>query len=418
MSKKILVSIICLVIFSLVSYSVNAAELKDLEISAKYYGVYEAQDLKPVLENDAETIVPLASLTKIMTAIVCIENVNLKDEVEVDLPEVKKYYDADYSVAGLKDKQKISYYDLVETMLLPSGADSAACIALNVFSDYDKFIQAMNDKAKELGMKNTSFSNPIGSDDEKNYSTVRDIALMMKYAMENDYIVYGITQKEHTIADKSKTVHNALFQLADIYGIDIPNITGGKTGMTGDAGFCLLSYSNTTPEQLYCIVLGSEIKPGTLYHLTDTEKLYTFVKDNYTMKDIISLDEKILTLPTDKSSKESIDITSIVPVKILEKNINEIDKNKVKIEYNGLNVLTPDNKLGELIGSIDVYYDGRYISTENVILTSRVPLDIKVWIHDNPYQAALIGVLILGVIALVIRYGVKIYRKKFKIVQF
>ena len=139
MSKKILVSIICLVIFSLVSYSVNAAELKDLEISAKYYGVYEAQDLKPVLENDAETIVPLASLTKIMTAIVCIENVNLKDEVEVDLPEVKKYYDADYSVAGLKDKQKISYYDLVETMLLPSGADSAACIALNVFSDYDKF---------------------------------------------------------------------------------------------------------------------------------------------------------------------------------------------------------------------------------------------------------------------------------------
>ena len=135
-------------------------------------------------------------------------------------------------------------------------------------------------------------------------------------------------------------------------------------------------------------------------------------------KILISLDEKILTLPTDKSSKESIDITSIVPVKILEKNINEIDKNKVKIEYNGLNVLTPDNKLGELIGSIDVYYDGRYISTENVILTSRVPLDIKVWIHDNPYQAALIGIIILGGIALVIRYGVKIYRKKFKIVQF
>ena len=96
----------------------------------------------------------------------------------------------------------------------------------------------------------------------------------------------------------------------------------------------------------------------------------------------------------------------------------EYSKNKVKIEYNGLNVLTPDNKLGELIGSIDVYYDGRYISTENVILTSRVPLDIKVWIHDNPYQAALIGIIILGGIALVIRYGVKIYRKKFKIVQF
>lgn len=418
MNKKILIFIVILTIFSMFTFSVKADELDNLEISAKYYGVYEAQDLNPVIEKDAEIKAPLASLTKIMTAIVCIENVDLKDEVEVDLPEVKKHYDADYSVAGLKDKQKISYYDLVETMLLPSGADSAACIALNVFSDYDKFIQAMNEKAKEIGMKNTSFSNPIGSDDDNNYSTVRDIALMMKYAMDNEYIVYGITQKEHTIADESKTVHNALFQLADIYGIDIPNITGGKTGMTGDAGFCLLSYSNTTPEQLYCIVLGSEIKPGTLYHLTDTEKLYSYINENYSMKDVVALDEKIITLPTDKSSKESIDITSIVPVRVLEKNIKDIDKDKVKIEYKGLDVLTPDNKLGELIGSIDVYYDGRYISTENVILTSRVPLDIKIWIQDNPYQAALICILILCGVILIIRYGVRIYRKRFKIVHF
>ena len=188
--------------------------------------------------------------------------------------------------------------------------------------------------------------------------------------------------------------------------------------MTGDAGFCLLSYSNTTPEQLYCIVLGSEIKPGTLYHLTDTEKLYSYINENYSMKDVVALDEKIITLPTDKSSKESIDITSIVPVRVLEKNIKDIDKDKVKIEYKGLDVLTPDNKLGELIGSIDVYYDGRYISTENVILTSRVPLDIKIWIQDNPYQAALICILILCGVILIIRYGVRIYRKRFKIVHF
>ena len=67
---------------------------------------------------------------------------------------------------------------------------------------------------------------------------------------------------------------------------------------------------------------------------------------------------------------------------------------------------------------LDVYYDGRYISTENVILTSRVPLDIKIWIQDNPYQAALICILILCGVILIIRYGVRIYRKKFKIVHF
>ena len=75
MNKKILIFIVILTIFSMFTFSVKADELENLEISAKYYGVYEAQDLNPVIEKDAEIKAPLASLTKIMTAIVCIENV-------------------------------------------------------------------------------------------------------------------------------------------------------------------------------------------------------------------------------------------------------------------------------------------------------------------------------------------------------
>lgn len=412
MNKKIIISVIVLMIIFLTNNYIFAQELKDLNITAKEVGVYELKNLNPIYEKDARKQVPVASLTKIMTAIVCLENVDINEKVVVDLPAVKKYYDEEYSVAGLKDKQEISYYDLVETMLLPSGADSGACIALNVFHDYDKFIQAMNDKARELGMNNTHFSNVIGMDDKDNYSTVEDMAIMMKYAMENEYIKYGITQYAHTIKDGTKTVHNALFQLANIYSIDVSNITGGKTGFTGDAGYCLLSYSETTPEPLICIVLGSEVKPGTLYHLSETEAIFETINKIYSEKNLVSEGDVIVTLPAIKSTKEEINIQAIETIQTIMKNDEEVDKSQLEIKYEGREVLSPENKVGETLGKIDVYYKGKYIGSEEVKLTRRVPLDLKIWINENPAQACMFAILIVAGIVLVIRIVVKIYKKR------
>ncbi len=412
MNKKKIISVIVLMIIFLTNNYLFAQELKDLNITAKEVGVYKLKNLNPIYEKDARKQVPVASLTKIMTAIVCLENVDINEKVVVDLPAVKKYYDEEYSVAGLKDKQEISYYDLVETMLLPSGADSGACIALNVFHDYDKFIQAMNDKARELGMNNTHFSNAIGMDDKDNYSTVEDMAIMMKYAMENEYIKYGITQYAHTIKDGTKTVHNALFQLANIYSIDVSNITGGKTGFTGDAGYCLLSYSETTPEPLICIVLGSEVKPGTLYHLSETEAIFETINKIYSEKNLVSEGDVIVTLPAIKSTKEEINIQAIETIQTIMKNDEEVDKSQLEIKYEGREVLSPENKVGETLGKIDVYYKGKYIGSEEVKLTRRVPLDLKIWINENPTQACMFAILIVAGIVLVIRIVVKIYKKR------
>lgn len=412
MNKKIIINALVLMIIFLTNNYLFAQEIKDLNITAKEVGVYELKNLNPIYEKDARKQVPVASLTKIMTAIVCLENVDINEKVVVDLPAVKKYYDEEYSVAGLKDKQEISYYDLVETMLLPSGADSGACIALNVFHDYDKFIQAMNDKARELGMNNTHFSNVIGMDDKDNYSTVEDMAIMMKYAMENEYIKYGITQYAHTIKDGTKTVHNALFQLANIYSIDVSNITGGKTGFTGDAGYCLLSYSETTPEPLICIVLGSEVKPGTLYHLSETEAIFETINKIYSEKNLVSEGDVIVTLPAIKSTKEEINIQAIETIQTIMKNDEEVDKSQLEIKYEGREVLSPENKVGETLGKIDVYYKGKYIGSEEVKLTRRVPLDLKIWINENPTQACMFAILIVAGIVLVIRIVVKIYKKR------
>ena len=412
MNKRIIISLVIFCALILVNNCALAVELEDLNLTAKEVGVYELKNLNPIFEKDARKQVPIASLTKIMSAIVCLENVDMNEKVIVDLPAVKKYYDEEYSVAGLKDKQEISYIDLVETMLLPSGADSGACIALNTFHDYDKFIQAMNDKARELGMNYTHFSNAIGMDDKDNYSTVEDMAIMMKYAMDNEFIKYGLTQYGHTIQDGTKTVHNALFQLANIYAIDVSNITGGKTGFTGDAGYCLLSYSETTPEPLICIVLGSEVKKGTLYHLSETELIYETINETYCEKDLVSEGDVIVTLPAIRSTKDEINIQAIESIQTIMKKEDEVDKSQLEIKYEGKEVLSPDDKVGDTLGKIDVYYKGKYIGSEEVKLTRRVPLDFKIWINENPAQAGLFAILIAAGIVLIIRIGVKIYKKR------
>lgn len=414
MRKKIIVIFIfCLVLIRkdiLASSSIQ-------DVNSSHIGVYTINNFRSLYEENSKEKVPIASITKVMTAITCIENISdLNEEVTVDLPQVKKFYDEDYSVAGLKDKQKISYYDLIATMLLPSGADSAACIGINVFGDYSKFISAMNEKAKEIGMNDTSFANTIGSDDVNNYSTVYDLALMMKYALSNNNIKKFLTEKEYTIKDGTITVHNALFQLADIYKVDVSNITGGKTGMTENARYCLASYSENQEEPLICIVLGSEIKKGTLYHLSDTQNVFGYIRQNYAMKNIISKDDAILKLPVYHAREKEVDVSSAEDVKLLMNNNEVVDKEKIRVEYNGVNELSSKNMVGEIIGKVKIYYDNMYIKEVDVILNNKICFNIFKCSNYNLKGIIFISILILffiGYVYLKLKYNsIKEQRKR------
>jgi len=374
MRKKIVI----LFIFCLIFIPKNILASNNIEnVNSSHIGVYTINNFRPLYEENSKEKVPIASITKVMTAITCIDNISdLNQEVIVDLSQVKKFYGEDYSVAGLRDKQKISYYDLIATMLLPSGADSAACIGLNVFGNYSKFINAMNEKAKEIGMNDTSFSNTIGSDDENNYSTVYDVALMIKYALSNDTIKKFLTDKEYTIKDGTITVHNALFQLAEIYKVNVDKIVGGKTGMTENAKYCLASYSEKDGEELICIVLGSEIKRGTLFHLSDTQRLFEYIDKNYTMKNVISKDSVIKTLPIYKAKEKEIEVSSAEDVKLLMNNNEDVDTEKIRIEYEGMNELSSNNTVGEIVGKAKIYYDNMYLKEIDVVLNNKIYFNI------------------------------------------
>ena len=390
------------------------ATFEDLNINAKYYGVYMSNNLDVLYESNSDQKVPIASITKIMTALVCIDNIqDLSQTVKVNLAEVQKYYNDEYSVAGLRDSQEISYYDLIATMLIPSGADSAACIAINVFGDYSKFIEAMNEKAKEIGMNSTSFANPIGADDPNNYSTVYDVALMMKYALDNDIIKDLMSRYKYTIKGGSITVHNALFVLANLYGLDVSKIAGGKTGMTGDAGYCLATYSNNEENPLICIVLGCDIISGRLPHIEDSQNLYNYVDENYVLKNIIQKGEKIIALPTYHSTKSSIQVSASNNIGIYMNKDENIEEDKITIEYSGIDILSSDNKKGDIVGKAHISYKDKYIGCVDIVLEEDVPFSILSWSKDNLQYVLIIEISLMGIIIIIYRkYRSNVNKKK------
>lgn len=221
------------------------------EVSAKGFVVLEAKTGRIICGQDEHEKLPMASTTKIMTAIIALESGNINEYFEVS-PEAVK---TEGSSMGLKEGDKVSLYSLCCGMLLSSGNDAANAAAIRIAGSVEKFVDIMNDKAKQLGMKNTSFGSPSGLDIGEHYSTAYDMAVLAKYAMQNDmfssicseyelHVEFGNPVSEHTL-----TNHNKLLLWNDW-------IKGVKTGFTKKAGRCLVSCAEKDNVALICVTLN------------------------------------------------------------------------------------------------------------------------------------------------------------------
>ena len=225
--KKILLFLLC--IFTFIP-SISAST------STAYEYVLMDMDSGRVLQSkNMNTPKLIASITKIMTCILAIENANIEDTVTVDDSISKSYGSGIYISVG----EEIKLIDLLYGLMLRSGNDAAIMISTYVSGSEEEFVKLMNKKAKELGMKNTIFYNSSGLDTSTigNLSTAYDMALLTRYAMQNDIYRTIVKTKKHTVKTDLKTYiwHNKNKLLQYDY------ITGGKTGYTERAKRTLVS---------------------------------------------------------------------------------------------------------------------------------------------------------------------------------
>lgn len=202
-------------------------------------------------KNDNEEC-GMASTTKIMTAIIIIENMRLDENITV----TKDSVGIEGSSIYLSEGEIFTVESLLYGLLLESGNDVASALSIGMCNSVEKFVKLMNNKAKDLGMKNTNYKNPHGLSDNKHYTTARDLGILSSYALNNDIFRKIISTKEKNIKpinnDKTRFLRNHNKLLWNYEGI-----TGIKTGYTKADGRCLVSSAIKDDIELICITLNS-----------------------------------------------------------------------------------------------------------------------------------------------------------------
>lgn len=236
--------IICLGLFLLFPYSVQA-----ISTSATSSILMDMDSGRIIYENNSHEVRSVASISKIMTAILAIESKKLDKTVKVSDVVLEAYGSGIY----IKPGEKLTLQDLVYGLMLRSGNDAALMIAEYVSGSVPKFVKKMNQKAQEIGMKQTTFHNPSGLDEEDevgNFSTAYDMAILTSYAMKNKTYQKIVGTKKYTLkTNKNTYVWYNKNKLLTNY----ENTTGGKTGFTKKARRTLVS--TASKDQLNFVVV-------------------------------------------------------------------------------------------------------------------------------------------------------------------
>lgn len=227
-----------------------------------------------------ERIYP-ASLTKMMTAVVAIENIpDLQKKIELSSSLFQPLYKADASMAGFLPGEKVRAIDLLYGALLPSGAECCIGLADEISGSEESFVKKMNEKADRLGMSNTHFANSTGLQNENHYSTVKDLSLLLDYALQNQTFREIFTSSRHSTAATNKhpdgiTFTSTLSQSLKDHTLPGGEILGGKTGFTDEAGLCLASLAQIGGKEYILVTAGAEGDHKTEpYDIDDAREVY------------------------------------------------------------------------------------------------------------------------------------------------
>jgi len=218
-----------------------------------------------LFQKNINEVLPIASLTKLMTAIIAIENYNPEEIIKVS----EKSISVDGNNGGLINGEELKIKDLLYIMLIESSNDAAMALAEdNPRMNYEEFMQKMNKKAKELGLNNTNFNEPIGLD-SYNQSTVSEIAILAEYAFKFPLLAEILKTSEATIYSIDKKFIHKITSTNKLLG-KIPQLIGGKTGFTEEAGGCLMTISNILNNNyLITVILGSTQREDDTAKLID-----------------------------------------------------------------------------------------------------------------------------------------------------
>ena len=242
-------------------------------MTTEFYLSYDLDNEQLMYFKNINATIAPASLTKLMTSLILIENYNLSDYIEISLPSDYIY---EGKVAYLKSGQKMTVESLLEFILIYSANDACFAVVQLFNENTDDFLALMNKRAKQLGMNNTNFKNPDGLDQDGHYTTLSDLLILSKEVIDN-YELLSIIMRKSFISniegkDKVYLNTNKLIE-RNFYGL--------KTGWTNEAGLTFIGLNQSNDRNILTIVNKSFVNEKKDNHFVDTQKLYSASIDTF-----------------------------------------------------------------------------------------------------------------------------------------
>ena len=325
-------------------------------------------------KNASERMFP-ASTTKIMTAILVLENCELDETVTASY-DALMHIPEGYVTSEIQGEEQFTVEQLLEMLLVHSANDAANVLAEYVGGSIESFVSMMNTKVNELELTDTHFTNPYGLQEDNHYTTAYDLAKIMQYCIQNDDFRRIAGSVSCSIPATNKSGVRSYTSTNQLVLPDSPNyysyVTVGKTGFTTEAGRCLVSCAYRNDIELTCVILGGTLSSdGISSRFIDSITLYEYGFNHFSLKNIANPGDIITSIEVTNAtlSTKSLDLAFVNSIHALVNN-SDLETNYIpEIELNE-NISAPiaeGDVLGKAIYTIDgISYESDIVATHNV----------------------------------------------------
>ena len=351
-----------------------------------------------------------ASTTKIMTALLTLENVSNLDETVTSEAVDFENVTADSSNAGILLGEQVSVRDLLYALMLPSANEAAYMLARHVGGSWEQFVDMMNDRAAELGCTGTHFCNPCGLHEEDHYTTAHDLYLIAKEAMKDVTFRDIVSTVQHRMAKTNLHEERIIYTtnqliFSSFQPWSYANCLGIKTGHTSQAGNCFVGYAEYGDAKLFSVVLGcsdsSKEYPSVAASFTDTKKLCQWGFENFTSKTLARQGEEVtytkVKLSTDTNQlllTAKADVVALLP--------KDLDVKALELVEDIPEEVKAPVKAGDPIGTATYRYNGTDYGTVELVALNDISRSTVLFYADKLstfFQSMVFKILLLAAAA-------------------
>lgn len=348
--------------FFITPVAVNGSQINNLSITAESAYLCDYNSGEVIFAKNENIRKPIASMTKIMTLLLAFERYENNSLLLTDKVLISDYASSmGGSQVFLQAKKEYIVEDLLKSIVVASANDASVAISEYLFGSEENAVVAMNQKAKDLGLMNTLFSNTTGLTRPTQYSSAKDVATMFRELLKHEiYYKFSSIYLDEIIHPDGKTTQltNTNKLIKSYTGCD-----GGKTGFTNEAGYCVAATAKRGAMRIVGVIIN---EPDSKTRFADCSKLFNYAFENYDCKQILADN-----LPTEynveikKGKKQYCEVYSEKPIYIFSaKN----KKDEIKFEFVPLGEVIAPIKEGQQVGDLIVYLNGvKYCTTKAVV---------------------------------------------------